>query len=48
MAEAFVEERQLLKSMHWYDGFVIAVCAIRGSRSARSASLCPRLGLSGR
>ena len=26
MAEAFVEERQLLKSMHWYDGFVIALC----------------------
>jgi amino acid transporter len=26
VAEAFVEERQLLKSMHWYDGFVIALC----------------------
>ncbi len=26
MAEAAVEERQLLKSLHWYDGFVIALC----------------------
>ena len=26
MAEATVEERQLLKSLHWYDGFVIALC----------------------
>ncbi|MGQ0668887.1 MAG: APC family permease [Actinomycetota bacterium] len=26
MAEARVEERQLLKSLHWYDGFVIALC----------------------
>ncbi|MBI3647257.1 MAG: APC family permease [Actinobacteria bacterium] len=25
MAEAVIEERQLLKSMHWYDGFVIAL-----------------------
>jgi amino acid transporter len=26
MAEAVIEERQLLKSLHWYDGFVIALC----------------------
>src|SRR5256885_1328536 len=26
MAEAFVEERHLLKSLHWWDGFVIALC----------------------
>ena len=26
MAEAFVEERQLLKSLRWWDGFVIALC----------------------
>ena len=26
MAEATIEERQLLKSLHWYDGFVIALC----------------------
>ncbi len=26
MAQAVVEERQLLKSLHWYDGFVIALC----------------------
>lgn len=26
MAEAAVEERQLLKALHWYDGFVIALC----------------------
>ncbi|HEV8565090.1 MAG TPA: APC family permease [Actinomycetota bacterium] len=26
MAEAAIEERQLLKSLHWYDGFVIALC----------------------
>ncbi len=26
LAEASVEERQLLKSLHWYDGFVIALC----------------------
>lgn len=26
MAEARVEERQLLKALHWYDGFVIALC----------------------
>jgi amino acid transporter len=26
VAEAVVEERQLLKSLHWYDGFVIALC----------------------
>ena len=25
MAEAVVEERQLLKSLRWYDGFVIAL-----------------------
>ena len=25
MAEAFVEERQLLKAMRWYDGFVVAL-----------------------
>jgi amino acid transporter len=25
-AVAVVEERQLLKSLHWYDGFVIALC----------------------
>ena len=26
MAEAAIEERQLLKTLHWYDGFVIALC----------------------
>jgi len=26
VAEAVIEERQLLKSLHWYDGFVIALC----------------------
>ena len=26
MAEATIEERQLLKSLHWYDGFVIGLC----------------------
>src|SRR3954471_15034993 len=26
VAEAAVEERQLLKSLRWYDGFVIALC----------------------
>ncbi len=26
MAEAVIEERQLLKSLRWYDGFVIALC----------------------
>jgi len=26
VAEAFVEERQLLKSLRWWDGFVIALC----------------------
>jgi len=26
VAEATVEERQLLKSLHWWDGFVIALC----------------------
>ena len=26
MADAAIEERQLLKSLHWYDGFVIALC----------------------
>jgi amino acid transporter len=26
MAEAFIEERQLLKALHWWDGFVIALC----------------------
>jgi amino acid transporter len=26
MAEAFIEERQLLKSLRWWDGFVIALC----------------------
>ncbi len=26
MAEAVVEERQLLKALRWYDGFVIALC----------------------
>jgi len=26
MAEAFVEERQMLKSLRWWDGFVIALC----------------------
>jgi amino acid transporter len=26
MAEALIEERQLLKSLHWWDGFVIALC----------------------
>ena len=26
MADAVIEERQLLKSLHWYDGFVIALC----------------------
>jgi len=26
VAEAAIEERQLLKSLHWYDGFVIALC----------------------
>ena len=25
MAEAVVEERQLLKAMRWYDGFVVAL-----------------------
>jgi amino acid transporter len=26
MAEAYVEERQLLKTLRWWDGFVIALC----------------------
>jgi amino acid transporter len=26
VAEASIEERQLLKALHWYDGFVIALC----------------------
>jgi amino acid transporter len=26
VAEAAIEERQLLKALHWYDGFVIALC----------------------
>ncbi len=26
MATAVVEERQLLKSLRWWDGFVIALC----------------------
>lgn len=26
MAEAFVDERQLLKALRWWDGFVIALC----------------------
>src|ERR1700739_1694295 len=26
MAEAFVEERHLLKALRWWDGFVIALC----------------------
>src|SRR5256886_15024952 len=26
VAEAAIEERQLLKSLRWYDGFVIALC----------------------
>ena len=26
MAEAVIEERQLLKTLHWYDGFVIGLC----------------------
>jgi amino acid transporter len=26
MAEAFVQERHLLKALRWYDGFVIALC----------------------
>src|SRR6266516_7546964 len=26
MAESVIEERQLLKSLRWYDGFVIALC----------------------
>jgi amino acid transporter len=26
VAEATIEERQLLKSLHWWDGFVIALC----------------------
>jgi amino acid transporter len=26
VAEATIEERQLLKSLHWYDGFVIGLC----------------------
>jgi amino acid transporter len=26
MAEAFIEERHLLKSLRWWDGFVIALC----------------------
>src|SRR3989441_10716240 len=26
VAEATIEERQLLKSLRWYDGFVIALC----------------------
>ncbi len=25
-ATAFIEERQLLKSLRWWDGFVIALC----------------------
>ena len=43
MAEAVIEERQLLKSLHWYDGFVIALChpafllGSLGSPSRRSA-----------
>src|SRR5204862_900389 len=27
VAEAAIEERQLLKSLRWYDGFVIALCS---------------------
>src|SRR4030081_1890658 len=26
MAEAYLEERHLLKSLRWWDGFVIALC----------------------
>ena len=26
VAEATIEERQLLKTLHWYDGFVIGLC----------------------
>ena len=26
MAEAVIEERHLLKSLRWWDGFVIALC----------------------
>src|SRR5260370_2742901 len=26
MAEAFIEERDRLKALRWYDGFVIALC----------------------
>jgi amino acid transporter len=26
LAEATIEERQLLKTLHWYDGFVIGLC----------------------
>jgi amino acid transporter len=26
LAEAVIEERQLLKTLHWYDGFVIGLC----------------------
>jgi amino acid transporter len=26
LAQAAIEERQLLKTLHWYDGFVIALC----------------------
>ena len=26
MAEAVVEERQLIKSLRWWDGFSIAMC----------------------
>src|SRR5258708_34083734 len=26
MAEAYIEERHLLKSLRWWDGFVIALC----------------------
>src|SRR5215475_2042611 len=26
MAEAFVQERHLLKALRWWDGFVIALC----------------------
>src|SRR5215813_9024923 len=26
MAEAYVEERHLLKALRWWDGFVIALC----------------------
>jgi hypothetical protein len=45
VAEAAIEERQLLKSLRWYDGFVI--CALQSGvphRIARSRSGARRLG----